>query len=155
MSKLDPEQIERIVNGQEPAPQSHRNLTKERQLAYASRSLAEATSKIEPWETVEIDQPRRDKHGNFVMRDGLPEIDRVRVSKRAVVSKPFIEQLEQLKASYRTLLSKSNEDRATEDYELQCAIEREFGKPNDRAGLHVEVAAFARDWRAKRAAGGR
>lgn len=152
MPSLPAEQIERIISCAEDAPTSHRHLTLERQLKVLRKRLTDMLALIPEWETVEIDQPKREKDGTVKTGpDGYPVIDRVKASKRSVVAKPFLEQLAPIEAQYRARLAKSNDEHAEDAAELKRAIEREFGeKPQDHFGHSKEIAEFAADFRARK-----
>jgi hypothetical protein len=151
--KPSPEQLQRWASGEETPPRDRRNLTYERGRAYLVRQMNAEIGQIPEYDVAEIDRAVRDKAGAVVIdHDGLPKIERVRVSKRSVVAKPWLERIAALEAQYRDFLSQTNEERQDDQDALQKALRGEFGDPADRKGLHREIDAFAREFMAKRRA---
>jgi hypothetical protein len=152
--KTSPEQLQLWASGAETPPRERRNLTYERGLSYLKRQLQNAVAQIPEYEVAEVDRAVRDpKTGAVVIdHDGLPKVERVRVSKRSIVAKPWLEKIAEQEATYREFLSQTNDERQDDQEALQKALKNEFGPGADRTGLHREVDAFAREFMAKRRA---
>ncbi|HEU4583286.1 MAG TPA: hypothetical protein VFS67_33745 [Polyangiaceae bacterium] len=147
------DQLQRWVSGAETPPADRRNLTYERGIAYLKRQLQHAISQVPEYAVAEIDRVVWGDNGAPVMDpDGLPKVERVRVSQRSVEARPWLERIKRAEAEYRAFLTRTSEERQDDNDALQKALEREFGPSNDRAGLHREVEAFAQDFLAKRRA---
>lgn len=146
-----PEQLQRWASGAETPPPNRRNLTFERGLIYLKRQMNHAIAQVGEHEVAEIDRVVWADNGAPVMApDGLPKVERVRVSRRSVVVKPWLEQIQRAEAEYRSFLARTSEDRQDDQDALQKALKNEFGTGSDRTGLHQEIEAFARDFLAKR-----
>lgn len=146
-NKLTPAEIDAIATGKQEGKAPFRHLTFERQLKFMRRELDNAVARIPEWETAEIDKPRRDAAGQYEIdrTTGLVEIDRVRVSKRSVVARPYVEQINRLQDEYRAWLRVTPEERERRQDELQKALKNHFGdKPGHGLDEAQERTQFAR-----------
>lgn len=147
MSKPTEAEITEIVTGKREGKAPYRHLTLERQLKFMRRELDNAVARIPEWETAEIDKPRRDAAGQYEIdpKTGLVEIDRVRVSKRSVVARPYVEQINRLQDEYRAFLRVTPDERERRQDELQKALKNAFGdKPAHGLDESRERSDFAR-----------
>jgi hypothetical protein len=148
VTALPAAQIEAIVFRREPAPQSHRDLSTERQIDFCLRQIAQEVSLCDPHAVVRTEQAARDSNGAIVFNaDGSPKVVAQTVLKRDVAGAHWKAQLAQVQASYRRRLQKSNADHARDAEELQRAIAGEFG--TDRTGLTHEISDFAAEFQRK------
>jgi hypothetical protein len=81
-------------------PNTSRNLTYERQIAFLERQKREAMAPISAIETVVVALAKRDKAGNVALdADGVPVIVDKRVLKRDFIAREHDERIAKFKAT--------------------------------------------------------
>ncbi|HEU4583647.1 MAG TPA: hypothetical protein VFS67_35555 [Polyangiaceae bacterium] len=140
--------VAKVLDRAIPAPQSHRSLSYEKQIDFCLRAIAQEVALCDPHAVVRTEQVARDGAGAPIFEpDGVtPKAVASTVLRSSVVGAHWKAQLASVRAAYARRLQKSNAEHAQDAEDLQRAIAREFGEPKDRAGLHAEVQAYAREY---------
>jgi hypothetical protein len=140
MPQLTKEQIERIVNLDEPCPRSHANLTLIRQIQFCQKMIAQEVAVCDPNAVVRTEQVARDAKGQIVYeKDGSPKIVAQTVLKRDRAGNEWRAKLVECQDSLRRWLLKSNAEHARDSEDLHRALKGEFGdrpSPDDRAAVN-------------------